>query len=186
MKKIDEGLMRKYLDREMARGFKGEKWEKYFRGKIAWLVELTDGTIYAIEKENIETRFCFGESGYDFDDAMNAADRARTDEEWFKAENLKKIDNKLDLLEKKGKERGVWHIGDDLFLAPDADVVEDFYTIRYWSFDESKYRRIEREDRDRLIEGYKLVREDFSKRIDNYLKRYGLSKVYSWTYWRDA
>ena len=29
MKKIDEGLMREYLDREAKRGLTGPKWEKY-------------------------------------------------------------------------------------------------------------------------------------------------------------
>ena len=38
-------------------------------------------------------------------------------------------------------------------------------------------------DRAALIEAYKAARENFVKRVNAYLKRYGLSKVRSWTYW---
>lgn len=189
MKKINEELKRKYLEREAARGFTGNSWEKYLLGKAAWIVELEDGTLFCIEKPSIETRFCFGESGYDMDEAFEKAKRARTSEDWFRAENLKGLDGKIRLLGEKTREvYGVnvpYRVYETLYISH-GDVVDNFYTDRYWGVSEETHKKISMEDRGRILEGYKLVREDFAKRIDRYLKRYGLSKVYSWTYWRDA
>ena len=53
MKKINEALMNKYLGFEMREGFKGPKWEKYFRDTVWRLVELTDGRIFCINKRKI-------------------------------------------------------------------------------------------------------------------------------------
>lgn len=180
MKKIDEGLMREYLDREMDGRYTGPKWEKYFRNRVTWLVKLTDGTIHAIEKPTIETRFCFGESGYDFDEKVAEAAEARTNEDLFRNRNLRDLDEKIKTL-KDGPEDGycvwltVWN------------GVSDLHIGRWWN-KEAAYNPIEisDEDRKRLLEGYEIVRESFAKRIDAYLKRYGLSKVHAWTYWVDA
>ena len=42
------------------------------------------------------------------------------------------------------------------------------------------------EDVEKIIIAYEDVRSRFAKRLDTYLKRYGLSKVRSWSYWLDA
>ena len=39
------------------------------------------------------------------------------------------------------------------------------------------------EDREKLREAYRTERGEFAARLDAYLKRYGLSKVETWTYW---
>jgi len=189
MLKIDGGLMERYLRAEMAMGFRGEKWEKFLRSRVAWLVELEDGTIYAIKRESIETDFCFGESGYDFDEACEAADRARTSESYFRAKNLSGINEKLRLLGERTMDvygvDGVRREFEPLYISP-GDVVDSFFTRRYWYFEEDKVKKLSFDDRRKLLEGYRLVRDDFGKRIDRYLARYGLSKVHAWTYWRDA
>ena len=45
------------------------------------------------------------------------------------------------------------------------------------------------EDADKFREEYKntvaSLRADFEKKIDSYLKRYGVSKIRKWTYWVD-
>jgi hypothetical protein len=42
------------------------------------------------------------------------------------------------------------------------------------------------EDRLAILEGLKREREKFDKRLQTYLKRYGTSKIRTWTYWADA
>ena len=42
------------------------------------------------------------------------------------------------------------------------------------------------EDIDRIIEGYKEVIKNFDKRLKTYLKKYGLSKVKAWSYLSDC
>lgn len=178
--------MDEYLKREMTRGYTGARWEKYFREKAGWLVTLTDGTIFNIVKPRIETSFCFGEHGYDIDEAIAAADAARTREDLFKARNLSGFDKTIKLL-KDGPEC-VWR--DKLAVWVDKGVTD---TVR--EVDDTDVRRpyfhgtwyvLSDEDRALLIKGYEIAREMFSKRIDAYLKRYGLSKVHAWTYWADA
>ena len=38
-------------------------------------------------------------------------------------------------------------------------------------------------DRARLLEACKMQKSKFEKRLQAYLKRYGLSKIKKWTYW---
>jgi hypothetical protein len=42
------------------------------------------------------------------------------------------------------------------------------------------------EDRQAILAGLKREREKFEKRLQTYLKRYGVSKIRTWTYWADA
>jgi len=181
MKKIDEGLMREYLDREAKRGLTGPKWEKYLRSKVAWLLKLTDGTIFGIEKPTIETHFCFGESGYDIDEKLAEAAEARTNANLFRIRNLRDLDEKIKAL-KEGPDEGY-----EVWASVFGGVAIGIYVGRWWN-KENTVNPIDLSDEDkkRIAEGYEIVRDGFAKRIDAYLKRYGLSKVHSWTYWVDA
>ena len=184
MKKIDEHFMKEYLERMALRGLSGEKWEKYFRGKIAWLVKLSDGTLFEIEKPSIETSFCFGERGYDYDEAVHAACEARTNEDLFRIRNLRDINRKIAALA-NGPE-----LGDKMWVNIAHGVADYVNNGREWDMERSsafcKTHELTKEDRDAIRAGYEIVKEAFEKRINAYLKRYGLSKVHSWTYWVDA
>lgn len=183
MKKIDEHFMKEYLERMALRGLSGEKWEKYFREKVAWLVKLSDGTLFEIEKPSIETHFCFGERGYDYDDAVHAACEARTNEDLFRIRNLRAINDKIAELE-NGPDPGckMWV---NVVYGVSADYVNhgDEWHMELVN---CKTHELTKEDRDAIRAGYEIVKEAFEKRINTYLKRYGLSKVRSWTYWVDA
>ena len=48
------------------------------------------------------------------------------------------------------------------------------------------YQELEGENLKRVIEGHKIVKAKFEKRLNTYLKKYGLTKVHAWSYWRDA
>ena len=41
-------------------------------------------------------------------------------------------------------------------------------------------------ERAAVIAAYETELNKLNKRLDNYLKRYGLSKLKTWTYWQDA
>jgi len=181
-KRIDENLMRKYLDRNAERGLGGDRWEKYFRDKTEQLVELTDGTIFEIEKPTIETRFCFGESEYDIDEKRAEAAEARTNQTLFKIRNLRGIDEKIKTL-KEGPEPGfrVW-------VNTYGGISSHLNIGRDWQIEavNGPTLELDEENRNRLLDAYEKVRVRFSKRLDAYLRRYGLSKVHAWTYWIDA
>jgi len=42
------------------------------------------------------------------------------------------------------------------------------------------------DERKAIIKGLRWGRAQFEKRLNTYLKRYGVSKIHTWTYWADA
>ena len=114
------------------------------------------------------------------------AAHARRSEEYFLAENLHDIDNTIAHLE--GKERNSWdfHIIVPYHGQPETSKLKRLHTF-YWHDELSqKFPMLEGENRNRVLEGYKAVRAGFEKRLHAYLKRYGMSKVNTWSYWVDA
>ena len=58
------------------------------------------------------------------------------------------------------------------------------YAPGYWS-NLRDLEMLTKEERQELVKGYEEVRKAFIKRLNTYLKRYGLSKVRTWTYLSD-
>ena len=182
----EKALRAEYMEKVMA-GENSERWRKYYEGEIGGLVKLTDGSIVLIRKPKIETDFCFGESGYDADEKAGMADRARSSESYFRSENLKDLKSVIDFLSRDD---------DEPFVRDNSAIVEPTYKAGISNFyrgslfdrhsGKKVFDEISEEDRERLLEGYRKVYAAFEKRIDAYLKRYGLSKVHAWTYWLDA
>lgn len=200
------------LDKEMLKKEYSKAWSdshmiKYCVDKLANVAILPNGDIISIDKQSIETRFCFGESGYDFDDAQRMARHAQTSTEYFKSENMKQFNEWISDLEEVKNEtsnyfvliRNTHYTGQ----TPDCKlrclewvkkwvVLECFGGEGYLS--EMPGQHIEKlngriatiEELNIIIEAYKQARDAHEKKVDAYLKRYGLTKVDSWTYWREA
>lgn len=164
-------------------------------GKISRAAWLDDGTAFIWEKPSIKTSFCFGESGYDYDEAQEMAAHARNSEDYFKRENLREFDAILQALDGEGA--GVYagaqpyikQIGCQGPGAIGLSELQWLRTIDFFNLSEQQKQSIRlpyAEELDTIIEGYKAERTAFEKRLNTYLKRYGMSKVNSWTHWRDA
>jgi hypothetical protein len=52
---------------------------------------------------------------------------------------------------------------------------------RFWN----SMREASKDDIDAIIDWYEQARDMFKKRLSTYLKRFWLSKLHTWTYWRD-
>ncbi len=185
-KEEEKALRAEYMERIMAG--ETEHWRKYYEGEIGVLVRLEDGRILNIGKPRIETRFCFGESGYDYDEAQAAADRAATSENYFRMQNLSKYQETIDILSRKPRTdykywENVW-VAEKYFNKP--GIVSMHIGPMWGRNGEKEHEKVSEEDRERLLEGYRKAYAAFEKRINTYLKRYGMSKVVTWTYWRDA
>ena len=181
-----------YVEKIVSESWGGsDEWRKYYNNSISRVVELTNGDLIALDKQNIETRFCFGHGswGDTYTGALNKSINATRDGgEYFKAENLKKYDRIIDAL-----------IGGDYILytfpahhnAPDDTNVRDLgYCKRYDYIDYVSGRGytpriISDEDRKIILAAYFEERAKFEKRLNAYLKRYGTSKLHTWTYWED-
>lgn len=159
----------------------------YCMSKAQVVVKTEKGYFIEIDKPSIKKHFCFGESGYDFDEAQECAHVARTSTDYFMEENLQAINDAIADLNNPDKK---------CYATPSYEgsairhlVVIEPYRIGYWYAYKQKNGLMEElteKDRETLLEAYMKVREAFSKRLTTYLKKYGLSKVHAWTYWRDA
>ena len=161
--------------------------------EAAYIVELENGDILKIEKPRIEKHFCFGysDSRYDtedYDRANAMAAHAKQSIEYFIKENLKDINRMIDELEGNSQRspRWVFRIRIPYSGQPENSKLKAMHVFQSWDEQAQKYPVLEGENLRRVIEGYKIVRADFEKRLQTYLKRYGLSKVKSWSYWQDA
>lgn len=209
----DPALLEKFR-REMTQFWKNdEKMVRYHLDQVAELVELSNGLFISIEKQRIETRFCFGESGYDAEDAAHEAHVARTDEQYFINENMREYRRTLEILntgergytrvlpclvnyyttqDKNSMYRGLkfLSIGDVLEAlggSGDLEAIKgtEIPGQRFTSSGTPVYVCTD-EDVERLRAGYERAMNAHERKVRAYLKRYGLSKVRSWTYWRDA
>lgn len=171
-----------------------EKMIKYCQGKISNAVKLSDGRIVIVEKQSIETSFCFGYStcgqGQESDEANECAHVARTSEDYFREKNLEPFDQKIALL-KRGKdvtcERKAY-LSQSNYASCGLVNIHEVVGLYYSDFVEQRwgtYHEISDADRKLIIAMYEQEKEKMSKRLDAYLKRYGLSKLHVWTYWMD-
>lgn len=186
-----------------------QKMVDYCAGKVAAVAILNDGLVYPVDKQKIETRFCFGESGYDYDDALKAAANARKSESHFKTENMRSYREKIDALTEilNGNSDYMLAIRPRAYCTQTADCkLCNVEFVKLWEvldacggsacrwdlFDRVlTIRGLERriatpKEVEAILEAYKSAAAKHEKKVDAYLKRYGTSKVHAWTYWRDA
>ena len=200
---LDKGM----LIAEYSKAWSDPYMIKYCVDKLANVAILPNGDIISIDKQSIETRFCFGESGYDYDDAANMAAHARKSTEYFKNENMKHfnewVNDLQDIIDKKSTYfiiiKDIHYLGQkpdcklrNIDFIRTVDLLDACGGSAYLEELPGKY--IERlngriattEELNIILEAYKQARDAHEKKVDAYLKRYGLSKVDSWTYWREA
>lgn len=180
-------------------------WIEWHMKRCAEVVELPGVGLLPIEKQGIEKDFCFGysDSRYnteDFDRANNMAHHARTSEDYFISENMKSYKQTLDNLrpasdwsrdympvlrgEGEVKELGFIRPWEALEAVGGSGYMEEMpgktLRVRFSTCYILKDAEIEA-----IREGYEKAMKSHEKKVKSYLKRYGLSKVNAWSYWRD-
>ena len=202
-------LDKDFLKEQFSKAWSSAKMINYCTDKVAAVATLPNGDIITIDKQSIETRFCFGESGYDYQDAIDMARHARTSEEYFKSENMASFNRWIEKLSNVFAENSNYRLSiidkayhgqaDDCKLRALAfdnlwEILEACGGSAYLEelpgkelFVNGHYCRIATpEEVNIILEAYKGAAKAHEKKVDSYLKRYGTSKVHSWTYWRDA
>lgn len=189
------------MDKKVLEEYKGEiskVWKTdhhmidYCCKKASAIIKLENGQLMEFEKPSIDTQFCFGYSddidGSDRKQAMNMAKHASENEDYFKLHNLHDMKRIIERYEKEDE-------FDNPYLThrfPDynTNIVTVVWLSEWdakdkaWQF-HNDLTPLSDTDRKTILAAYKEELKKFEKRIDTYLKRYGLSKVRSWTYWRD-
>ena len=156
----------------------------------AYIVPLENGDIYDIDKPSIETDFCFGYGmngvSYegDYEEASEAMHTAERDTDYFISENMKHLDGYIEAL--KDKDIRVFKY---VHYCGDCDSrLKDIGFYRYYQEPATNLKdchELTETEREAVLAGYEEVKRQFKKRLDTYLKKYGLSKLHTWTYLRD-
>lgn len=194
-----------FITLQVSRPTWGESWRKYYEKKTLTAARLLAGELVEIEKKHMKTDFCFGygHNGADFDDeapdAWRAAKSCRDSFAFFLSENLE--DTKRTLKELREGLRDLlgeceWRyfiVVDTMSHTFVTQIDKNYCGLCYSSeaeimqrFDgKASIRRMTVGDFRLLIAAYKAQLADIAKRCKTYWKRYGGSKLHTWTYLRD-
>lgn len=174
--------------------------QEYARKKCEYVVELSNGTIIDIDKPSIEKNFCFGYGMYarSTDEEVASADvlaeHAKTNTEYFIQENMKQITDNIVILKEALVENTEVYTFVRYYGAPDTSKLMGWKCCKIWDNPDNEplkwsnlrtIRKLGKDDIQCIIDGYEEVGKRFQKRLQAYLKRYGLSKLNVWTYLRD-
>lgn len=179
---------------ELKKMWRDEKMVEHCSKTTAYVIE-HDGKLYDIEKPKIETDFCFGygmngvSNTDDYNEAATAAENAKRNREYFINQNLENInrwiENLSDILEnlKRGDyQRYVIKTGKKYYRQSDDCKLAGYSIADALAGKNSDEMCSDIELLEKLIAGYEQVKADFEKRLNAYLKRYGMSKVRTWSY----
>ena len=156
---------------------------EYYKKYAVGAIKMHDG-YYLIEKPSIDNRFCFHDEGENYEFYKHLMeDREKRLAAYFKGENLATFDNKIERItkgEEYNRDKRVWwnpsYSGKRIELC--------FYSS--WGSPDGTWKECTDEEKALILKGLKFGRSLFEKRLDAYLKRYGTSKIHTWTYWADA
>ena len=186
---------------ELKKAWSTENMVKHCSKNTAFVIE-HKGALYGIEKPSIETRFCFGYgmNGISDDEdrnmAENMVDKASRNKEYFINQNLHDINLWIDRLNEM-LENMVLNWAEGSYPRYLVETGKKYYSqfedckLRYYcivdTFNGTNRGEIcmDTELIKKLITGYEQVKTEFTKRLNTYLNRYGLSKVEPWSYLRE-
>ena len=186
---------------ELKKAWDRDDMVKYCSRSTAFVVE-HNGELYGIRKPKIETSFCFGYGINGISDseqeqeAEAMAETARKSEKYFINQNLEHLNRWIERLKEilEGMEENCDEWSYPRYMIATGEKYtgqQEDCKLRYYSivntFNEVVHGEIceDAELVKKLLAGYEEVRADFIKRLNTYLKRYGLSKVKTWSYLSD-
>lgn len=151
--------MKNFYLNEMAKAWGNDAgMMAYFSKNLSGVYAMPNGGVMAFDKQKIKTDFCYGENGYDYNEAQGQVRNAYTNEDYFRAANLADINRLLNLFK------------------PNSYGTRDIYL----------YRKATTEERKAIVKALNEEKAKHEKKINAYLKRFGLSKVRAWSYWSEA
>ena len=162
-------------------------WFDYFKNKTAAVLKIEQNGGYIVfEKPQIEKEFCWGYGcqGLTQEEASELCKNFNEDD--FIGENLSKFDREYErTLEQLDKYEDITiGFGDISYGFIECWVKDKFSTpdpnneITLKGDNASAFRILYK----KILEE---MREDFKKKLNTYLKKYGLTKIRKWTYWAD-
>lgn len=153
---------------------------KYYMKEYVGAVKI-QGKYYLIEKPHINNRFCFRDEGADYEYYKELMDdKEKRLAEYFKSENLSEFDRHIEKITKG-------EYGDTRVWWSPCQKYNRMEVCFYSSFGQPNgYTEFTEDEKQVILNALRYGRSLFEKRLDTYLKRYGVSKIHTWTYWADA
>lgn len=187
----DKALLPEFRQ-EMAKAWSGHMLD-YNCKQFSYAVRLSNGGILSFEKQSIENRFCWADEG----PSLDAYNRVTSSEErlkqYFLRENLAEFDKDIEKLQSLSHDGKTLYLQRKIYSGETSPMnlwLWNFWAE--WDVQENPWRypgdhvKMTETDRKVILAGVKHEREKFEKRLHAYLKRYGTSKIKTWTYWADA
>lgn len=157
-------------------------WKDYYRKRKSLAVRLQDGWC-VIDKPSIDNRFCFHDDGPQYDLYLSLMSDKKKLERYFLSENLSEIDREIENLKRTDEPLYTRPLSNNAVEVLTHHAIYSWCEYRNGS---KQPRQITAEERASLLTAYGIVRAEFEKRLQTYLRRYGTSKLHTWTYWADA
>lgn len=139
-------------------------------------IKIGNGFVF-IEKPKIDNMFCFHDEGPNYDLYCSLMKDEKKLEKYFLEKNLRSLDSEIEEIQNH----------EEVFLYSfclnkrilDVGISSDYNK-------ENIVRELTKEEKETCLNGLKWGRDLFEKRLHAYLKRWGVSKIKTWTYWADA
>lgn len=155
----------------------------FYKKENIGAVRLSNGWFFLLEKSKIENHFCFQDEGPEYEFYKTLVDDEEKMKEYFVFENLEGLEKKIkQIQEKKDDIIFVRHYQDRAI----CDVFVSYEYDRFYGHSTAEKYIPTDDDRKNIINALIYQRDQFKKRLETYLKKYGTSKIKTWTYWAEA
>lgn len=150
---------------------------------------LSGDEFIVIDKPEIKTRFCFGYqtnySGHEYDDAEKLRERCANSVDYFRRKNTEQLTGTLERLKDASKKayKQIHYQRGEKQMSIKIPCNRDAYERMGGA---NELTELTESERAAVVAAYETELSKLNKRLDSYLKRYGLSKLKTWTYWQDA
>lgn len=146
------------------------------------LIRLSNGKIVEIEKPKMQTDFCFGydwvdPNGEEEDAADKMAEYAKKSQEYFIKKNLEQVDKLVARADIPGYKGYLWSSGTENIYS--VSFMDEYRRMTAFA---GKGEELTEKDKTTYIDALQACKARFEKRLQTYLKRYGMSKVRTWSY----
>ena len=187
-----------------------EQDQSYYKKEYEYVLKFGENFLL-FRKPTIETRFCFGygcngiSTTEEMDRAYKEQDNANSNEKYFLNENLAGLNQQIEEMEiltmdnqkmidycnKKYQEtyRSFYNhlaTGTKVYLFKHYD--NTLYIQFIDAYNENRIntseavKELTKDELKTILAVYQQQKKNFEKRLQTYLKRYGLSKLHTWTY----
>lgn len=148
----------------------------YYKRECVGAVKIRD-RYFLLNKPSIGTRFCFHDEGPDYEYYKEVTSTDERLKKYFLSENRRSFTHDIDFIEKEGR----IYIDLQSYCNGQAGISQ---RGNVWG--RTVAEQATEEETALILEGLKFALAKFDKRLNAYLKRYGVSKIHTWTYWADA